>query len=78
MSVQPSATMHGMLGGRVSVWLMRETDIRIEGLLRGYDEYYNLVLDDSVEVDTKSSSKQEIGRIVLKGDTVGLVHAIAV
>lgn len=78
MSAQPSATMHSMLGNRVSVWLMKETDIRIEGHLRGYDEFYNLVLDESVEVVSKTSERRDIGRIVLKGDTVGLVHPIAV
>lgn len=35
---------------RVNIWLYDQLGIRIEGRLRGFDEFLNVVLDDAVEV----------------------------
>ena len=35
---------------------------------------YSMVLDDAVEIDSKKNSRQEVGRILLKGDSVTLLQ----
>jgi small nuclear ribonucleoprotein E len=34
----------------VQVWLFEQLGIRIEGKIRGFDEFMNLVIDEAVEV----------------------------
>eukprot|EP01130_Rhizamoeba_saxonica_P005179 TRINITY_DN2072_c0_g1_i1.p1 TRINITY_DN2072_c0_g1~~TRINITY_DN2072_c0_g1_i1.p1 ORF type:complete len:104 (+),score=24.03 TRINITY_DN2072_c0_g1_i1:112-423(+) len=58
---------------RVQVWLYDQTDLKIEGVIIGFDEYLNLVVDDAEEVYTKSGEKRRIGRILLKGDNITLI-----
>jgi small nuclear ribonucleoprotein E len=60
-------------GKSVEIWLYENTDIRIEGVIKGFDEYMNLVLEDAVEVSTKKSGRKPIGTILLKGDNLALV-----
>ena len=36
----------------------------------------NLVLDQAVEIDEKKGTRMTLGRIMLKGDTVCLVHVV--
>jgi small nuclear ribonucleoprotein E len=64
-------------GTRVSIWLYENTSLRIEGLIVGFDEYMNLVIDQSVEVETKKDkqTRRDIGRILLKGDTITLIQS---
>ncbi|CAM9662729.1 unnamed protein product [Phaeothamnion confervicola] len=61
---------------RVQVWLYENTAMRIEGQIVGFDEYMNLVLDDAEEVELKKEKRTPIGRILLKGDTITLMHSI--
>ncbi|KAI9897668.1 hypothetical protein N3K66_007524 [Trichothecium roseum] len=63
----------------VSIWLYEQLAIRIEGKIRGFDEFMNLVLDDAVEVKqvTKTNpeeSRRQLGQILLKGDNVCLIQ----
>lgn len=37
----------------------------------------NLVLDDAVEVSLKRGTRTDLGRILLKGDTITLISAVA-
>ncbi|CAF9907375.1 MAG: mRNA splicing protein sme1 [Gomphillus americanus] len=64
----------------VSVWLHEQLAIRIEGKMRGFDEFMNLVLDDAVEVQlaTKDTEEQrrELGQTLLKGDNVALIQPL--
>jgi len=53
---------------RVSVALY-ESDSTIEGVIIGFDEYMNLVLDDTTS-RTSSGSVQTLGRILLKGENI--------
>ena len=55
---------------RVQIWLFENTAMKIEGVLIGFDEYMNLVLDNAEEVHIKTQQRQAIGRILLKGDTI--------
>jgi len=58
---------------RIQIWLYEQTDIRIEGVIIGFDEYMNLVLDDAEEVSHKKKTRKQIGRIMLKGDNITLM-----
>ncbi|APA05515.1 hypothetical protein EAF04_003491 [Stromatinia cepivora] len=63
----------------VSIWLYEQLGIRIEGKIRGFDEFMNLVLDDAVEVKQatkdKAESRRALGQILLKGDNVSLIQS---
>ncbi|OAL47838.1 small nuclear ribonucleo protein E [Pyrenochaeta sp. DS3sAY3a] len=64
----------------VSVWLYENLGIRIEGKLRGFDEFMNLVIDDAVEVTQAKKDTPEVrrnlGQILLKGDNISLIQQI--
>ncbi|PNY27531.1 Uncharacterized protein TCAP_02549 [Tolypocladium capitatum] len=65
----------------VSVWLYEQLNIRIEGKIRGFDEFMNLVIDDAIEVaqndhNTDSGSRKPLGQILLKGDNVSLIQSL--
>lgn len=63
-------------GSRIQVWLYENTDLRIEGNIRGFDEYMNIVLEDSDEIYVKKSQRKPIGKILLKGDNISLIREI--
>ena len=48
----------------VQIWLYEQLGIRIEGKIRGFDEFMNLVIDDAVEVKqaTKENPEPENAR----------------
>eukprot|EP00281_Chroomonas_sp_CCMP1168_P031080 CAMPEP_0206253652 /NCGR_PEP_ID=MMETSP0047_2-20121206/23267_1 /ASSEMBLY_ACC=CAM_ASM_000192 /TAXON_ID=195065 /ORGANISM="Chroomonas mesostigmatica_cf, Strain CCMP1168" /LENGTH=92 /DNA_ID=CAMNT_0053679877 /DNA_START=117 /DNA_END=393 /DNA_ORIENTATION=- len=61
---------------RVQIWLFEQADLRIEGVIIGFDEYMNLVLDDAEEVYVKKKlPRKKIGRILLKGENITLMQA---
>jgi small nuclear ribonucleoprotein G len=47
----------------------------VTGVLRGFDPFMNLVIDDAVE-ETKSGEKNNIGMVVVRGNSVGLLEAL--
>jgi len=59
----------------VQIWLFEQPEIKFEGKIVGFDEYMNLVLDDSEEFNVKKGTRSHIGRIMLKGDNISLVRA---
>ncbi|KAI8971692.1 small nuclear ribonucleoprotein-like protein E [Mycotypha africana] len=61
---------------RVQIWLFDKTDLRIEGQIIGFDEFMNLVLDDSEEVDVKNNTRVKVGRLLLKGDNITLIQGV--
>ncbi|KAI7708923.1 hypothetical protein KC322_g4893, partial [Hortaea werneckii] len=68
----------------VQIWLYEQLGIRIEGKIRGFDEFMNLVIDDAVEVKqpTKAEpepvdARRELGQILLKGDNVCLIQSLS-
>ena len=63
---------------RVHVWLKDMATLRMEGVLIGFDEYMNLVLDNAEEIDLKKGTRRDLGRTLLKGDTITLVTAAPV
>jgi len=48
--------------------------MQIEGVIKGFDEYMNIVVYDAVEIDSKKNVRQEVGRILLKGDSITLLQ----
>jgi small nuclear ribonucleoprotein E len=65
----------------VSVWLFENLKMRIEGKLRGFDEFMNLVIDDAVEVhfktkDNPEEKRRHLGQILLKGDNIALIQGL--
>lgn len=62
----------------VTIWLYEQTQLRIQGKIRGFDEFMNIVIDDAVEISTKDGSKEELGRILLKGDNITLISSLDV
>lgn len=52
------------------LWLYEDTRLQIEGQIIGFDEYMNMVLEDAVEIDSKKNKVVEVGRILLKGDSI--------
>ncbi|WYZ46440.1 hypothetical protein EsH8_IX_000665 [Colletotrichum jinshuiense] len=66
----------------VQIWLYEQLSIRIEGKIRGFDEFMNLVIDDAVEVKqiTKTNpeeTRRQLGQILLKGDNVSLIQSLS-
>ncbi|KAF1948599.1 Sm-like ribonucleo protein, partial [Byssothecium circinans] len=64
----------------VSIWLYENLGIRIEGKLRGFDEFMNLVIDDAEEVtlakkDT-AEQRRKLGQVLLKGDNISLIQQL--
>ncbi|KAI0165524.1 small nuclear ribonucleoprotein E [Xylariaceae sp. FL1272] len=63
----------------VKIWLYEQLSTRIEGKIRGFDEFMNLVIDDAVEVKQGSKTnpkeiRRNLGQILLKGDNVSLIQ----
>jgi small nuclear ribonucleoprotein E len=78
---KPINTLYGFHQAhkRVVVWMQHDNHTRIEGVLVGYDEFLNLVLEDAVEHDTRKGDAEAgfpCGKLLLKGDNVGLIHAV--
>uniref|UniRef100_A0A8C6PE56 Small nuclear ribonucleoprotein E n=1 Tax=Nothobranchius furzeri TaxID=105023 RepID=A0A8C6PE56_NOTFU len=46
---------------RIQVWLYEQVNMRIEGCIIGFDEYMNLVLDDSEEIHMKTKNRKPLG-----------------
>ncbi|CAI5445688.1 unnamed protein product [Caenorhabditis angaria] len=61
---------------RVQIWLYEDVTHRIEGYIIGFDEFMNIVFDEAEEVNMKSKARNKIGRILLKGENVTLIHAV--
>ena len=67
---------------RVEIWLYDNTELRIEGMIIGFDEYMNCVLDEAEEVFLKknqpevNTKRTKLGRIMLKGDKISLICKI--
>jgi small nuclear ribonucleoprotein E len=61
---------------RVRITLFENREFTIDGVLVGFDEYMNVVLDDAHEVYLKGElkgQKRAIGRILLKGDNIVMI-----
>ncbi|KAJ1964300.1 hypothetical protein IWQ62_002973 [Dispira parvispora] len=59
---------------RVQIWLFDQVNLRIEGVIIGFDEFMNIVLDEAVETHVKKNTRTPLGRILLKGDNITLIR----
>ncbi|CUM63464.1 uncharacterized protein PRCAT00001039001 [Priceomyces carsonii] len=57
----------------VNIWLYEQTHMRIQGKIRGFDEFMNIVVDDADEISTSDGETEHLGRILLKGDNITLI-----
>ncbi len=62
---------------RVLVWLYENTGTKIEGVIVGFDEFMNVVLEDATEIN-KNGEVKPVGKILLKGDCISLVQKVKV
>ncbi|NXK05244.1 RUXE protein, partial [Herpetotheres cachinnans] len=69
--------LHHLQRSRIQVWLYEQVNMRIEGCIIGFDEYMNLVLDDAEEIHSKTKSRKQLGRIMLKGDNITLLQSVS-
>ncbi|XP_064407423.1 probable small nuclear ribonucleoprotein G [Halichondria panicea] len=47
----------------------------VTGVLRGFDPYMNIVMDDTVE-EKSNKQKSEIGMVVIRGNSIALIEAL--
>lgn len=47
----------------------------VTGVLRGFDPFMNLVIDEAIE-ECKTGEKNSIGMVVIRGNSVGLLEAL--
>ncbi|GFE55540.1 small nuclear ribonucleoprotein [Babesia ovis] len=62
-------------GTRVQIWLFDQPNMKIEGKIRGFDEYMNMVLDEVEELYVKKQERRALGTILLKGEAMALIAA---
>jgi small nuclear ribonucleoprotein G len=48
---------------------------KVVGVLRGFDQYMNIVLDQSVE-EVSANEKNEIGMVVIRGNSVVMMEPL--
>jgi len=48
---------------------------RVTGVLRGYDQFMNLVIDNTVE-EVSPNERNEIGMVVIRGNSVVLLEPL--
>mmetsp|Transcript_36667 Transcript_36667/g.72116 ORF Transcript_36667/g.72116 Transcript_36667/m.72116 type:complete len:86 (-) Transcript_36667:245-502(-) len=65
----PGSDLRKFMEKRLSVRL--NANRHVVGVLRGYDQFMNIVLDNTVEVVSESESN-EIGMCVIRGNTIVL------
>ncbi|MCL7383741.1 MAG: RNA-binding protein [Thaumarchaeota archaeon] len=59
------------LGGKVLVRLRNGKMLR--GILQGYDQHMNLILEQAEELDDENTSSKQLGTIVVRGDNIIMV-----
>jgi len=48
---------------------------QVTGILRGFDPFMNLVVDDSIEL-CKDGSTNNIGMVVIRGNSIIMIEAL--
>jgi small nuclear ribonucleoprotein E len=78
VSVPPINQIYKQLvsGDRAEFWLIGRPHHTIEGRIRGFDEYMNVVLDEAEEISGKKQVvRVPLGRLLLKGDNICLIKS---
>ena len=66
--VMPVALLENSLDKRIS--LLLKDGRSLEGRLVGFDEYMNMVLEDTMESGAEGSDGRRLGKVVLRGSNV--------
>ncbi|KAI9245315.1 ribonucleoprotein LSM domain-containing protein [Sporodiniella umbellata] len=48
---------------------------KVTGILRGYDPFMNIVLDDTIE-EVSPTEKNNIGMVVIRGNSISIMEAL--
>ncbi|KND01573.1 mRNA splicing protein SMX2 [Spizellomyces punctatus DAOM BR117] len=73
MSKAPTPELKKYMDKRLFIQL--NGDRKVTGILRGFDPFMNLVLEDTVE-EVSESEKREIGSVVIRGNSVLVMEAL--
>ena len=57
------------------LFIQLNSNRKVLGILRGYDVFLNIVLDDAVE-ETASGERKRLGMVVIRGNSVVLLEAL--
>lgn len=60
---------------RVIIWINECVNKRFEGIIVGFDEFMNLVVTDTVEMNIRTNYSRKVGTILLRGATVALIQS---
>lgn len=66
--VMPATLLENSVGKRVS--LLLKDGRSLDGWLTGFDEYMNMVLDETLESVSEGQESRRLGRVVLRGNSV--------
>lgn len=61
---------------KIEIYIVDMPNIRFHGIIRGFDEWMNLVLEQTVEINIKTDTRKPLGRILLKGESISLMHIL--
>nr|XP_020036892.1 small nuclear ribonucleoprotein E-like [Castor canadensis] len=63
----------------IQVWLYEQVNMLTDGRIFSFEEYMNLVLDDTEEIHSKTKSREQPGQIMLKGniDNITLLQSVS-
>ena len=48
----------------------------MQGTLRGFDGFMNLVLDETVEISNAGGAETDIGMVVIRGNSIVLLEGL--
>ena len=76
--VQPIHVLFNYLQQKeqVLVWLYDNPHVRFQGYVKGFDEFLNVVLDECVEINLKTDTRNELGQLLLKGECITLIQPL--
>jgi small nuclear ribonucleoprotein E len=57
----------------VRIFLYERPNVVMDATLLGFDEFMNVVLENAVEINTKTDTKTLLGNFMLKSDCIALV-----
>lgn len=66
----PEDTYRGLRGAVAGCLVELNGNRRVEGTLRGYDQFMNIVLDDAVEGGSGDHEDRAIGMVVVRGNSI--------
>ncbi|XP_075030833.1 small nuclear ribonucleoprotein G isoform X1 [Calonectris borealis] len=60
---------------RVSAWVKLNGGRHVQGILRGFDPFMNLVIDECVEM-APGGQQNNIGMVVIRGNSIIMLEAL--